>query len=245
VATSHDGLNAPTENRLLAALPKNEYDRLLAQTQDVSVGVRDVLYRANGPIEFVYFPRSGVMSMVVVMDDGGSVEVGMVGNEGLVGVPAFLGTDRSPTQVFCQVGGEMRRMRANVFRAEVRKDGPLQLLVMRYTQALLNTVSQATACNQLHAVEKRCARWLLATHDRVGADEFPLTQEFLAMMLGVRRASVTEAAGALQKAKLVTYHRGRIQILNRKKLEAASCECYRLIRDQLDRLLPAPGWADS
>jgi CRP-like cAMP-binding protein len=203
----------------------------------IPLPVREVLYRPNGPIDYVYFPRTGVMSMVIRMEDGGSVEVGMVGYEGFVGVPAFLGTDRSPTQVFCQVPGSGLRMPVAAFRDEVRREGAFQLAIMRYTQSLLNTVSQSTACNQLHAINLRCARWLLATHDRVGEDEFPLTQEFFAMMLGVRRASVTVAAGVLQKAGLISYHRGHIRIIDRPGLEAASCECYRLMRDELDRLL--------
>lgn len=243
MAKSHGGVENSRENRLLAMLPRAEYDRLLPLMRPVEIALRETVYRQNAPIEYVYFPRSGVLSMIVVMEEGASVEVGIVGYEGFVGVPVFLNTERSPTQVLCQVSGSALRMPAAAFRDEVRKPGPLQLAVMQYTQTLLNAVSRVTACNQLHTCEVRCARWILATHDRVGADEFPMTHEFLAMMLGVRRASVTVAAGALQQAGLIEYRRGRMRVLDRAGLEAASCECYRLLRDEFDRLL-APSAGD-
>lgn len=230
-------INSRLENRLLAALPKPDFDRLTAKMEDVSFAVKDVLYRANGPIHHVYFPRSGVISMVITMENGGTVEVGTVGNEGLLGVPVLLGADRSPTEVFCQVPCEARRMKAAAFEEEVRREGPFRQRVQRYTQALLNQVSQTAACNRLHSVEERCARWLLISHDRVQLDEFPITQEFLAIMLGVRRSSVTVAAGILQKAGLIHYTRGWIAILDREQLEAASCECYRVVQDAYDWLL--------
>ena len=163
--------------------------------------------------------------------------MGVVGREGMAGVPAFLGADRSPTEVFCQIPGECLRLPVAVFKEEVRQDGPFRAVIQRYTQALLNLVFQSTACNHHHTVDSRCARWLLMTHDRVGADEMPLTQEILAMMLGVRRASVTEAAGVLQRAGFIIYRRGRLTILDRAGLEAAACECYRVVRDEFDRLL--------
>jgi CRP-like cAMP-binding protein len=204
---------------------------------DVALAIRDTLYRANGPIRHVYFPRSGLISMVIIMKDGGTSEVGVVGNEGMAGVPAFLEADRSPTEVFCQIPGECRRLPAAAFKEEIWRDGPFRTLVQRYTQALLNLVFQSTACNHHHSVDSRCARWLLMTHDRVGADEMPLTQEILAMMLGVRRPSVTVAAGMLQRAGFIRYHRGRLTVLDRAGLEAAACECYRVVRDEFDRLL--------
>jgi CRP-like cAMP-binding protein len=229
--------NSRPENRLLAALPKPDFDRLVARMEDVSLAVPDVLYRANGPIDHVYFPRIGVISMVIKMEDGGTVEVGTVGNEGMIGIPALLGADRSPTDVFCQIPCETRRMRVAAFEEEIRRDGPFRLRVQRYAQSLLNQVSQTAACNRLHSIEERCARWLLISHDRVQADEFPLTQEFLAIMLGVRRSGVTVAAGILQKAGMIRYTRGRIAILDRAALEDASCECYRVVQDDYDRLL--------
>jgi CRP-like cAMP-binding protein len=231
------------ENRLLAALPREEFKRLTARMDDVSFKIRDVVYRANGPIHHVYFPRTGVISMVITMQDGGTVEVATVGNEGMVGVPVLLGTDRSSAEVFCQIPAESRRMRVAVFDEEVRREGPFRQLVQRYAQALFNQVSQTAACNRLHSTEERCARWLLVSHDRVQADEFPLTQEFLAVMLGTHRPSVTLAAGILQKAGLIRYSRGRITILDRAGLEAVSCECYRVTRSELDHIhSPARGW---
>jgi CRP-like cAMP-binding protein len=230
--------NSRPENRLLASLPKTEFDRLTARMDDVDFKARDSVYRTGGPIDHVYFPRSGMLSMVVVMESGATSEVGVVGSEGMAGVPAFLGGDRSPTQVFCQLPCESRRMPAAAFREEVRGNGPLRAVVQRYAQALFTLVSQSTACNHHHAVDSRCARWLLMTHDRAEADEFPLTQEFLAMMLGVHRPSVTVVAGTLQTAGLIRYTRGRITVLDREGLEDAACECYGVVRAELDRLVP-------
>jgi CRP-like cAMP-binding protein len=226
------------ENRLLATLPPDEYARLTARMTDTAFQLRDVVYRANGPVPYVYFPRSGVLSCVVVLPDGGAAEVGTVGNEGMAGLPAFLGADTSPTEVICQAAPcEMWRMEAAAFRAEAGRDGPFRTLLGRYAQCYLTQVGQTAACNALHGVEERLARWLLMTHDRVGADDLPLTQEFLALMLGVRRASVTVVASALQHAGLIRYQRGRIAVLDRAGLEAASCDCYRMVRAEFDRLL--------
>jgi CRP-like cAMP-binding protein len=230
--------NSRPENRLLAALPRAEFDRLTARMDDVPLGVRDQVYRANGPMDHVYFPRSGMISMVITMEDGGAVEVGTVGDEGMTGVTALLSGDRSPAEVFCQIAGEARRMRLAAFKEAVGSEGPFRDLVQRYARVLMSMVSQSVACNRLHPVEARLARWLLTSHDRVDGDEIPLTQEFLAMMLGVQRPSVTVVAGALQTAGLIRHVRGRITVLDREGLESASCECYRVVRAELDRLLP-------
>src|SRR5262249_23637303 len=189
-------------------------------------------------IEHVYFPLSGVMSLVVQMADNATVEVGTIGNEGMVGTPVLLGVDRSPTKAFCQVPGECLRMSIAEFKQEIEaEDGVFRRLLNRYAQALINQISQSVGCNHLHSVEERTCRWLLMTHDRVGKDEFLLTQEFLAQMLGVRRSSVTVAAGLLEKAGLITYKRGRIRVLDRERLEQASCECYRIVSREYERLL--------
>lgn len=230
--------NSQPENRLLAALPGKEFDRLTATMDDVALAVKDVLYRPNGPIRYVYFPRTAALSIVLTMADGGTVEVGSVGNEGMAGVPAFLDADRSPAEVFCQVPGEARRMPVAAFREEVRRDGPFRDIVQRYTQVLINQVSQTAACNRPHPVEGRLARWLLITHDRVVGDVLPLTQEFLSYMLGSQRPTVTLAAQVLQRAGLIRYTRGKITIQDRKGLETASCECYDTVRAELDRLVP-------
>jgi CRP-like cAMP-binding protein len=246
MAKTHPPAPAPPENRLLAALPRQERDRLVRRTDEVTLGLGDVVYRPNGPIRHVYFPRTGILSMVIDTEDGHTVEVGTVGNEGMAGLPAFHGAESSPTRVYCQVPPCVcRRMPADVFRDETRRPGPLQDLAHRYAQALLNQSAQSTACNRLHPVEERLARWLLMTHDRVEGDELRLTQEVLSEMLGVRRPSVTLAAGALQQAGLIRYARGRVTVLDRAGLESASCECYRVVRAEFDRLLPRTGAAGS
>lgn len=229
-----------TENRLLAALPGKEFDRLAARMPVVPFGTRDLMYRAGAAIDSVYFPVDGVFSQVVVMDDGSAVEIGTTGYEGMIGAAVCLGDDRSSAQVFCQVAGRARKLPVGEFRSELAAGGPLAGLVRRYTRFEGLMAAQGVACNRLHGVDERCARWLLMTHDRVGADTFVLTQEFLAQMLGVRRASVTVAAGVLQSAGIIRYTRGKITVTDRPRLEAASCECYRAVRAEYDRLLP-PG----
>ena len=230
-------IHVPGKNRLLAALPRDEYRRLRPHLEKVSLPLKDILYDANGPIPHVFFPLNGVVSLVILMEGGFTLEVGTIGNEGMVGTPVFLGSESSPTRAISQVPGEALRMEAKVFQEEMRRAGRLYGLVQRYTQAMINQISQSTVCNHRHSVEKRMCRWLLMSHDRVGVDEFPLTQEFLSQMLGVRRPTVSAVAGILQKAGLLTYHRGRMTILDRKGLEAASCECYQVVREELDRLL--------
>ena len=227
------------ENRLLAALPQEDYQRLVPELETVQLAFRQVLYEAGQPIRDVYFLRNAVVSMISVMEDGTAVEFATVGNEGLVGLPVFLGAVTAPHQTFCQIPGEAARLRADVFRAEAQARSSLHDLAQRYTQALFSQVAQHASCNRVHSIEQRCARWLLMTHDRVGADEFPLTQEFLAHMLGVRRAGVNAAAGLMKKAGFIRYVRGRVTIVDRPGLESASCECYRVIKLEFERLLGA------
>ncbi len=225
------------QNRLLTALPRAEYDRLSPHLEKVSLPLKDILYEANGPIPHVFFPLIGVVSLVIIMEGGFCLEVGLIGNEGMVGTPVFLGSQRSPTRAISQVPGEALRLETKVFQEEIKRSTALNRLVQRYTQAMINQISQSTVCNHRHSVEKRMCRWLLMSHDRVGTDNFMLTQEFLAQMLGVRRPTVTAAAGVLQTAGLISYHRGRVTVLDRKGLEAASCECYEVVAKELDRLL--------
>ena len=236
ISVSETSRNA-VGNNLLAALPKEEYKRLLPKMETVSLSFKQYLYQPNERIEYVYFPNSGVVSVVNVLGDGGTVEVATVGNEGMIGTPILLGVDRIPAETFVQVPGEALRMKADVFTREVPPGSPFHNLLLRYTQALINHLMQSVSCNQLHSVEKRCCRWLLLTHDRVESDEFPMTQEFLSLMLGVRRASVSVVAATLQKAGLIRYHRGKMTILNRQGLEAGSCECYQVVKDEFKRLL--------
>jgi CRP-like cAMP-binding protein len=228
-------VHVPSENALLSALPAGERRRL--RLERVAANLREVIYEPDGPIPHVDFPLNCVDSLLVIMGDGLIVEAGTVGNEGMVGLPLFLGADRSPHRALIQVPGDALRMRAEDFREELRRDGALTDLLRRYNQGLMTQMAYSVACNRLHSVEERMCRWLLMTHDRVGADRYPLTQEFLAQMLGVRRPSVTVVAGVLQKAGLIAYARGWVVILDRAGLEATSCECYRVVRDEFDRLL--------
>jgi CRP-like cAMP-binding protein len=225
------------KNRLLSALPDSEYERLLPHLEQVSLTLKQIIYLPNEPIEYVYFPNSGIISLVNLTEDGGTVEAATVGKEGMVGLPLLLGADRMMGQAITQIVGDAVRMKADVFKREVTPASPLYSLLLRYTQALMNLMSQSVACNRLHSVEERCCRWLLLCQDRVESDEFALTQEFLAQMLGVRRASVSVVAAILQKAGLIRYRRGKIMILDRLGLEATSCECYRIVKQEFDRLL--------
>jgi CRP-like cAMP-binding protein len=226
---------------VLAALPATVYAHLVPQFERIQLATRDILYQPNGVIPHVYFPLNSVASLVVHMQDGQAVEVATVGNEGMVGLPAFLGATVFPGQAYAQVPGETERMQTGTFQHEVRREGALHEVLHLYTQALFTQISQSAACNRLHSIDQRCARWLLMTRDRVRADQFPLTQNFLAQMLGVRRAGVSEVASRLQKQGLIQYRRGIIQVVNRSGLEAVACECYAIIKHVYDRLLPEVG----
>jgi CRP-like cAMP-binding protein len=230
-------MNPPGRNWLLAALPEDDFSRVSSDTEKVSLVVREVIYEPGQRIEHVYFPTSGVVSLLITTQDGSAVEIATVGNEGVVGMPVFLGAETSPIRAISQIPGTALRMPVAAFKRIVEAAGPARDAIRRYSQALLNQISQSVACNHLHSVEERMCRWLLMCHDRVGADDFPLSHEFLAQMLGVRRPSVTIAAGILQKAGLVSYRRGHITILDRDALEDGACECYRVVRDAYDRLL--------
>jgi len=224
-------------NIILRTIPEAEFERLSLGLERICLEPSQVLYEPDAPIEFVYFVETGVASVVAVMSDGSAVETATIGYEGMVGLPLFHGVDRTAAQCFCQVPGESFRMPAGDFQAELRRNGALVTILGRYTQALITQVAQSSACNRVHTMRARCARWLLQTHDRVDSDSFQLTQRFLAQMLGVRRATVTEAAGSLQDAKLIEYKMGNIRVLDRQGLEAAACECYFIIRRESERLL--------
>lgn len=227
----------PIKNRLLAALPDEEYERLVPHLEPVSLPLNQVLYELGVPIEYVYFPQQGIVSLLSVLEDGSTVEAGLVGNDGMVGLPIILGGNKTSNRAFVQVAGNGMRMKAEQLRSEFKRGGVLQSLLLRYTQALLTQVSQGVACNRLHTIEERLARWLLTVQDRVESDQFPLTQEFIAQMLGTRRSGVTVAAGTLSKAGTIRYSRGKITILNQGDLEAISCECYGIIKAEFGRLL--------
>ena len=225
------------KNRLLGALPTEELERLQPHLETVTLEVKDFIYERDVPIEYVYFPIDCVTSTIATMKDGRSVEVVTIGNEGMDGLPVFLGAQTAPLASLCQVRGEAARMTADALRSEVRPSDRLHDFLRRFTEATLVFAAQSSACNRLHSVEKRCSRWILHTHDRVGRDDFYLTQEFLSQMLGVRRASVSEVASALQGEGLISYSRGRLRILDRSGLEAVTCECHSVITSEFDRLL--------
>lgn len=226
-----------SENRLLAILPSEEYARLLPYLETVTLPLKQVLYESKNLIEHVYFPNHGVISLLTILDDGTAAEVGLVGNEGMVGLSIFLGADTAFLRSIVQVPGDALRMRADVFKKLINPVTLLHGLLQRYTRTLMIQFAQSAACNNYHSVEQRCCRWLLMTHDCVESDEFPLTQQFLSQMLGVRRASVTVAASKLQRAGLIHYNHGNITILNRKGLESHACECYGIVKQEFDRLL--------
>lgn len=212
----------------------------MRSAERISAKFGDIVFERNEPIAAVHFPLGAVISIVVVMQDGAIAEAGTVGNEGVAGLPLLFGTQRGPNRAFYQVPGEALRMPARAFTDELAKNGVFREVVQRYAHGFLSQVSQATACNRLHPVEQRLCRWILMSHDRVGADTLPLTQEMIAQMLGVRRASVSVVAGRLQKSGLIRYNRGVITVLNRKGLESCTCECYRVVRAELERLLGPP-----
>ncbi len=221
-------------NKLLVGLPAKAYRRLVAGLEPVALQFGDVLYEAGRRMRHVYFPGDSLVSLLTLVNGHLALEVGMVGREGMVGLPLALGRDVSPVRALVQGAGGAMRMTSARFSREMRKTPMLRRGVYRYADALLAQVSQTAACNRFHQVEQRLARWLLMTRDRVRSDEFRLTQEFLAHMLGVRRVGVTRAAASLQDRKLIEYRRGSIRILDGKGLEAAACECYGIVRDKHD-----------
>jgi CRP-like cAMP-binding protein len=217
-----------TANALLAALPADDYDRITPFLDVVPLKLKDVIYRPAERIEHVYFPGGGFFSILTPLHDGRMVEVATIGREGMIGVSTVW--DGSPTPSVVMVQGETNtcyKMPVKAFRREMDRRGRFSELLERYSKALVGFIMQSTACNAVHSIEQRLARWLLMAHDRMASDQFPLTQEFVAMMLGATRPTVTVVAGTLQRAGLITYTRGRVTIRNRQKLEAASCECYR------------------
>jgi CRP-like cAMP-binding protein len=227
---------APAANSMLAALPRAQYRRLLGSLEPVALAFGEVLYEPGDRIRNVYFPTDALVSLLTVVEGHLALEVGMVGREGMVGVSLFLGTDISPVRALVQGAGAALRMKAGRFCEETRSSAPLRREVSRYTSALMAQITQTAACNRFHVVEERLARWLLMTRDRVRSEDFRLTHEFLGHMLGVRRVGVTKAARALQGRKLISYSRGKIRIVDSRGLEAASCSCYRRVKNMHDGL---------
>lgn len=236
-------LHNSRQNHLLAALPAKALAHLLPHLEAVSMPLGHVLHEPDSPIRHVYFPTTAIVSLLYVMEDGGSAEIAVVGNEGMVGVSRFMGGDNMPNQAVVRNAGEAYRLKAQPLkeafdRAGGRRSGALQRLLLRYLQTLLTQMAQTAVCNRHHSVDQQLCRWLLLSLDRLPSNELAMTQELIAGLLGVRREGVTEAAGNLQKAGLIEYHRGHITVLNRPGLERRVCECYAVVRKESDRLLP-------
>ena len=231
------GATSPVRNDILRALLNSEYKHLSPKLTQVNLRLGEIIYQADQRIEYVYFPEKAVVAMIDTVEDGGTVEVGIIGHEGMVGINIFLGALVTPDKAIVQISGSAMRMKTRDLRKALRFGSPLQRLLLRYTQALLAVISQSVGCSQHHTVPQRLARWLLTMHDYSESNEFEMSQEFIAAMLGVRRVGVTEAAGNLQAAGLISYSRSRIRILDEAGLKEKSCECYRFIRRQFDGLL--------
>jgi CRP-like cAMP-binding protein len=229
----------PPENQILAFLPPEEHERLRSSFQPIELPQGQVVYEAGIPFDHVYFVDQGMISVVSIMENGASIEVGTIGNEGMAGLSVVLGVDTVPYRHIVQVPGGARRMTVAALMAELKQDRFLRRILYRYHAAFVTQVMQGMACNGLHSIGQRCCRWLLTTQDRVGSHELAITHDFLAQMLGVRRATVSDVLRPLQDEGLIKARRGKVTILDSHRLAAASCECYRVIRDEYQRLL---GW---
>ena len=228
----------PRQNHLLAALPGDEHARLFPHLERVPMPLGEVLYEPGIQMRHVYFPTTSIVSLLCVMEDGASAEIAVVGNEGIVGVSLFMGGETTPSRAVVQSAGHAYRLKGPLLKDEFYRAGPMQRLLLRYTQALLTQMAQTAVCNRHHSLDQQLCRWLLLSLDRLPSNELIMTQELIANMLGVRREGVTEAAGHVQKAGLIDYHRGRITVLDRPGLETRSCECYAVVKNEYDRLLP-------
>jgi CRP-like cAMP-binding protein len=230
-------VNQSDESRLLGALPRDEYERLRPHLQPVTFSLGEVVYEFGGHLDYVFFPTTAIVSLLYTMENGTSAEMGLTGNDGVVGIALFMGGGTMPNRAVVQSAGNALRMRAKVLQDEFAQGGKFQQLLLRYTQALITQISQTAVCNRLHSVEQQLCRWLLLSHDRLNSDQLIMTQELIGEMLGVRREGVTVAAGRLQDDGAISYVRGHITILDRAKLEDTVCECYRVVKNECDRLL--------
>jgi CRP-like cAMP-binding protein len=234
----------PKQNHLLAALPPAEFRRLAPQLERVALPLGAVIYESGGEQGHVYFPASGIVSLLYVMNDGAAAEIAVVGNEGMVGIALFMGGETTPSRAVVQSAGRAYRLEASLLKTEFARGGALQRLLLRYTLALITQMTQTAVCNRHHLLEQQLCRWLLLSLDRLPSSELVMTQQLIANMLGVRREGVTEAAGRLQADGLISYRRGRINVLDRAKLEERVCECYAAVRRESDRLMASqPGIA--
>jgi CRP-like cAMP-binding protein len=229
--------DSPSQNQLLAALPATDYERLAPHLERVPLMLGEVLYEPGGQLQHVYFPTTAIVSLLYVLESGASAEIAGVGNEGVLGISLFMGGNTTPSSAVVQTAGHGYRLRAKLLQEEFSRGGLMQRLLLRYTQALLTQMCQTAACNRHHSVEQQLCRWLLLTLDRLPSNELVMTQELVAGALGVRRESITEAAGNLQRAGILRYRRGHISVLERPGLEAGACECYAVVKKELARLL--------
>ena len=228
------------QNHLLAALAAADYERLLPHLEQVPLELGRALYESGSEQEYMFFPTTGIVSLLFVLQDGSSAEIAIVGNDGVVGVALIMGGETTPSRAVVQSAGYCARLKASQAKKEFDLGGGLQHLLLRYTQALITQMAQTAVCNRHHSVDQQLCRWLLLSLDRLPSNELTMTQELIANMLGVRREGVTEAAGKLQAAELIQYSRGKITVLNRSKLEERVCECYAVVKRESDRLLSRP-----
>jgi len=228
---------SPRQNRLLAALPASEYERLLPHLKPAPLALGKVLYESGAKLDHVYFPADSIVSLLYVMEDGASAEIAVVGNDGVIGVSLFMGGETTPSRAVVQSAGHAYQLGGRILKEEFTRAGAMQHLLLRYTQALLTQMAQTAVCNRHHSLDQQLCRWLLLSLDRLPTNELVMTQELMANMLGVRREGVTEAAGNLQDAGLIKYSRGHITVLDRAGLEARTCECYAVVKRESDRLL--------
>ncbi len=233
MALQHD----PRQNHLLAALPKDEYQRLAPHLERVELRLGESLVESGKVMRHVYFPTDSIVSLLCVMEDGDSTEIAVVGAEGIVGISLFMGGETTPSRAIVQSAGSAYRLKGQLIKDEFDRASTLQHLLLRYTQALITQMAQTAVCNRHHSLDQQLCRWLLLSLDRLPTNELVMTQELIANMLGVRREGVTESAGKLQRAGLISYHRGHISILDRPGLEARVCECYAVVKKEYDRLL--------
>jgi CRP-like cAMP-binding protein len=232
------GAHNPLQNHLLAALPAEERERLYPHLRPVPMPLGKVLYESGDVQHYVYFPTDSIVSLLYVMADGASAEISVVGNEGLIGVSLFMGGETTPSRAIVQSAGTAYQLPGQRLKDEFHRNGGMQLLLLRYTQALITQMAQTAVCNRHHSVDQQLCRWLLLSLDRLPSNQLTMTQELIANMLGVRREGVTDAAGKLQKLGVIRYARGQITVLDRPQLERLCCECYAVVKRETDRLLP-------
>ena len=230
--------HSPRQNHLLDALPASDYERIAPHLELLPMKLGDVLYESGGQLRYVYFPTTCILSLLYVMEDGASAEIAVVGNDGILGISLFMGGNTTPSRAIVQGAGYAYRLKADLLKNEFERYGPTMHLLLRYTQALITQMAQTAVCNRHHSVDQQLCRWLLLCLDRLSSNEISMTQELIANMLGVRREGVTKAAGKLQDAGLIRYQRGRITVVDRPGSEARCCECYQVVKQEFDRLLP-------